>query len=100
MLGLRTQETKKFEAFFELVQKKANEKECVFFLDTGDGNSFENDLMECENLQGWLVPLSRADEFGKIWGNNEEDDEWVEFFCWVEWVSHKEEIDVRFVFDL
>lgn len=100
MLGLRTQETKKFELFFELVQKRAKEKECIFFLDTGDGNIFENDIMEGENLQGWLVPLSRADEFQKIWSNNEEDDEWVEFFCWVEWINSQKGIDVRFVFDL
>lgn len=96
MLGLRTQETNKFNAFFEIVQKKASEKNCVFFLDSGDGNEFENESMEGETLQGWLVPKTKAEEFGKVWLNNEEDDEWAEFFCWAEWSVKKGNIDVTF----
>ena len=46
MLGLKTQESNKFNAFFEIVQKKASEKDCVFFLDSGDGNDFETESME------------------------------------------------------
>lgn len=97
MLGLRTQETSKFEVFFELVQNKAREKKCVFFFDAGDGNDFETETMEGENLQGWLVPLSKADAFDKVWKVHEEDDEWVNFFVWVEWFKKGEEIDVKFV---
>lgn len=97
MLGLRTQETNKFITFFELVQKKAAEKDCVFFLDSGEGNDFETETMEGENLQGWLVPLSKKDDFEEIWNRKEEDDEWVEFFCWIEWFKRNGEIDVKFV---
>lgn len=96
MLGLRTQETSKFNAFFEIVQKAASLKSCVFFLDSGDGNEFENESMEGENLQGWLVPKTKADEFEKVWINNEEDDEWVDFFCWAEWSIDKGRINIAF----
>lgn len=97
MVGLRTQETSKFKNFFKLVQDRANERNCVFFLDSGDGNEFETESMEGENLQGWLVPQSKADEFENIWRNNEEDDEWVEFFRWVEWQNQNGIIDVKFI---
>jgi hypothetical protein len=96
MRGLRTQETKKFNAFFELVQNKAHEREAVFFLESGDGNDFETDVMAGEDLQGWLVPLSKADEFEAEWKAGAEDDKWVEFFCWAEWFTRKNAIDVRF----
>lgn len=100
MRGLRTQETKKFNAFFELVQKRAHERGAVFFLDSGDGDDFETETMEGENLQGWLVPQNKADEFESVWKIWNEDDEWVDFFCWAEWVTRRKEIDVRFVIEL
>lgn len=96
MLGLRTQETNKFVTFFELVQKKASEKDCVFFLDSGDGNEFETDTMEGETLQGWLVPKTKAAEFERVWKDKEEDDTWADFFCWAEWNKKNGNIDVTF----
>lgn len=97
MKGLRTHESSKFEVFFELVQKKAMQEAKVFFLDSGDGEEFENDTMEGENLQGWLIPFAMADEFEEIWEKHEEDDEWVDFFMWVEWFEKNNEIDIKFV---
>ncbi|RJV72125.1 hypothetical protein DWY90_09910 [Coprococcus sp. AF27-8] len=97
MLGLRTQETNKFILFFELVQEKAKEKESVFFLDSGDGKEFETEAMEGENLQGWLVPLSKVDEFEKIWKDHKENDEYVDFYCWAEWFDNKGKIDIKFM---
>ena len=91
MLGLRTQETNKFISFFELVQKKAAGEKSVFFLDSGDGNELEG-----ENLQGWLIPLSKVEEFEKIWKERKEDDKFIDFFCWVEWFDNRGNIDVRF----
>lgn len=97
MLGLRTQETNKFNSFFKLVQKKAAERKSVFFLDSGDGNEFETETMEGENLQGWLVPLSKVDEFEKIWKEHREDDKFIDFFCWVEWFDNRGDIDIKFM---
>ncbi len=37
MKGLRTQEGEKFERFFALVQKRAQQEGKIFFLDSGDG---------------------------------------------------------------
>ena len=97
MLGLRTQETEKFNVFFELVQKKAKVHGAVFFLDSGNGNEFETETMEGENLQGWLVPYQKTADFKPAWDQWNETDEWVDYFCWVEWCAESDVIDVRFV---
>ncbi len=97
MRGLRTQETKKFNAFFELVQNKAQTRGAVFFLESGDGNEFTTEAMEGEELQGWLVPEQEAAAFERIWLDGKEDDEWVDFFCWVKWKRSGDSIDVSFV---
>ena len=97
MVGLRTQESKKFNTFFELVQNKAQARGAVFFLESGDGNEFETEAMEGEELQGWLIPEEKASEFDKIWREWKENDEWVDFFCWVEWSRNGNSVDVSFV---
>ena len=43
MVGLRTNESKKFIKFFEIVQATARRQGCVYYLDAGDGRDFEND---------------------------------------------------------
>ncbi len=96
MKGLRTQESKKFVDFFQLVQEKAAEHDAVFFLDAGDGNEFTTPTMEGENLQGWLVPLADVEEFETMWLLGEEDDQWVDFFCWAEWQMTNGTITVTF----
>lgn len=85
MLGLRTQESNKFNAFFALVQNAAKAKECVFFMEAGDGNDFENEIMEGEDLMGWLIPKDRISKFEPIWKTNDVPDEWTDFFCWAKW---------------
>ncbi|MGI6178176.1 MAG: hypothetical protein ACOYJO_06985 [Eubacterium sp.] len=65
MQVLRTQEGNKFEKFFEAVNTQAKLQNKVFFLDCGEGNEFSNDIMEGEDLSGWLIPLAEADKFEK-----------------------------------
>ena len=96
MLGLKTQETKKFEKFMELVQKTAADEDKVFFLDAGDGNEFETDEMEGEELTGWLIPSSKVDAFTSVWEADEVDDDWIDFFVFVEWTKSNDKITVRF----
>ena len=67
-----------------------------FFLDSGDGNEFETEIMEGENLQGWLVPKSQAATFAQLWEMGEEDDSWVDFYCWAEWCNINGKICVQF----
>lgn len=96
MLGLKTQETKKFENFIELIQKEAAKKEEVFFLDSGDGRDFELKDMEGEDLTGWLIPSSKVDEFKTVWEKDEVDDEWIDFLVFVSWENEGNKITVTF----
>ena len=96
MLGLRTQETNKFEKFIELIQNEATKKEKVFFLDAGDGRDFETNDMEGEDLTGWLIPLSKVDEFKKVWEKAEVDDDWIDFFIFVSWKKKGSRITITF----
>ena len=85
MRGLRTQETSKFVKFFAIVQDAAKNRGCVFFLDSGDGRDFETDIIEGEDLMGWLVPKEKAPDFEKEWNEGDVSDEWSEFFVWAIW---------------
>ena len=96
MLGLKTQETKKFEKFIELIQNEDAKKEKVFFLDAGDGRDFETNDMEGEDLTGWLIPSSKVDEFKIVWEKDEADDDWIDFFTFVSWQKKDGRITVTF----
>lgn len=98
MLGLRTQETKKFKRFMELVQKEAQQSNSVFFLDAGDGRDFVTDEMEGEDLSGWLIPMSKVEEFTPIWKSDSVDDAWTDFFCFAVWKSVDADITISFNF--
>lgn len=85
MRGLRTQETSKFEKFFSIVQDAASKKDCVFFLDAGDGREFETDSLEGEDLMGWLIPKDKVTDFEQEWETGDVSDDWSEFFVWAIW---------------
>lgn len=85
MQGLRTQETSKFLKFFAIVQDAAQKKNCVFFLDAGDGRDFENDTLEGEDLMGWLIPKDKVFDFEKEWKQNDVSDDWSDYFVWAVW---------------
>ncbi len=83
MQGLRTQESIKFLEFFECVQKEAENLGKVFFLDFGqcDGTTFQG--METDRLFGWLVPKEKAEEFNRLFLNDNIAEEWDAFGAWV-----------------
>ena len=83
--GLRTQETKKFEAFFEIVQRFARERNSVFFLDAADNRHFETDILEGEDLMGWLIPFEKQEEFEKEFNEGEISEKWDDYFCFAIW---------------
>lgn len=85
MVGLRGQESSKFNKFFSIVQTTALEKGCVFFVEAADGNFFENDDIECEDLMGWLIPKDKISEFETEWIKNDVSDDWTDFFVWATW---------------
>lgn len=72
MQGLRKPENKKFEKFFEHVQNEAAKRSCVFFLDCGQGDVFEDDLIMCEDMCGWMIPESMAEDFTPLFMNDSE----------------------------
>ena len=96
MLGLRTQETEKFNAFFNIIQNEAKAQAMVFFADAGDGNEFETDDLEGENMMGWLVPVEKANAFEEIWREEKVDDSWSDFFKWAIWTSNDGKIKIKF----
>lgn len=96
MVGLRTQESVKFNRFFELIQAEAKKRNAVFFADAGDGNEFETETMEGENMMGWLVPNDKTKEFEPIWKSSDVDDEWIEFFRWAVWSETDGKIKIKF----
>lgn len=95
ILGLRTQESKKFENFFEIVQKAAKEKKCVFFFDTGDGRDIVTDTFEGEDLMGWLIPQDKASLFEKEWKSWKISKKWQSFFVFATW-SNPTNLSIKF----
>ena len=83
--GLKTNEGQRFEKFFSIVQTAANKRNCIFFLEAGDGRDFTDADMDGEDLMGWLIPYEKADEFEQLWLKNESNEEWDEFFCFAVW---------------
>ena len=90
MRGLRTQEGNEFEKFFQLVQNEADKQGAVFFLECGEGNDFNADGIEGEDLRGWLIPEGQADKFERDWANGEPGDEWEDNIAWAQWSGKPE----------
>ena len=85
MKGLRKQENQKFNNFIELIQQEAEKKGKVFFCDCGQGNVFENEIIECEDLCGWLIPQENVDEFEKLFLEDSEDQhKFDDFYCYID----------------
>lgn len=80
MRGLRTKEEKKFIDYFSEVQLEAERLGCVFFLDTQESGERVINGVEVMDLSGWLIPIDKASEFEKIWSEQKEDDDWVDYY--------------------
>ena len=85
--GLKSKESEKFNRYFALIQKAASELNSVFYAHAGDGNDFETDELEGEEVMGWLIPADKSEEFEPIWAENESllDEDWTEYFVWAVW---------------
>ena len=95
MRGLKYPESEKFENFFTLVQSTMHKSNCVFFLDAGEGNEFETEDLEGENLLGWVVPISKADEFEAKWLAGECMDEYCDHYYLVEWGANPKHLKIH-----
>ena len=97
MVGLRTQESSKFESFFSLVQKAARNEEAIFFLDTGEGRDIILPDMEGEDLSGWLIPTALADSFQREWKNfNADLSGWYEYARLAVWQQSADTLQITF----
>ncbi len=96
MQGLKTQESDKFNRFWELVQAEAARQNKVFFADCGEGHILETPVIECEDMRGWLIPKEKAKEFEKEWQQDKVSDEWTDFIFWAEWSKNDGNIKIRF----
>ena len=96
MKGLKTRESSKFERFFGIVQTTAALLDAVFFLEAGDGRDFVTETLEGEDLQGWLIPKEKEEEFFKVWDKDEVGEEWDDFFGFAIWEQDKDAVKVKF----
>lgn len=94
MLGLRTQESSNFENFLNLVQKEAQKKNCVFFVDTQESIEQTIGNCDCMNLSGWLIPKASINGFIKPYENFDNLDKWEQFEAWVSWKSDPNNISI------
>lgn len=96
MKGLRTQESEKFNRFWNIVQEKAEKQGMIFFADHGEGNDFETDEMEGEDFCGWLIPFEKEKEFEKDWKDSKVSDDWTDNIVWLEWSEENGNIKIDF----
>lgn len=96
MQGLKTQESEKFNKFWELVQKAALKQDKKFFLDCGEGREFFLEDMEGEDLRGWLIPLDKVKEFEPVWKADNISDDWIDNISWAEWSNVNGIVTVEF----
>ena len=85
MKGLRSQESEKFNRFWNLVQDEATTQGCVFFGDCGEGRDLVTEELECENFSGWLIPKAQEREFEGLWRRGAVPDDWLNHMVWMEW---------------
>lgn len=96
MVGLRTQESSKFQQFFSLVQAQAKQMGFVFFLDCGEGRELETDSLSCEDLSGWLIPEQQANDFNLEFEAGDVSDRWGSHICFALWQKTNDTIQISF----
>lgn len=96
MIGLRTQESEKFNSFWTLIQKSANERNCIFFGDCGEGRDFETADMEGEDFSGWLIPKEQTDAFEKEFLEYNVSDKWSDSLCFAIWERKGDKVSIEF----
>ena len=95
MRGLKYPETVKFQNYFSMVQGTMYKSNCVFFLEAGEGNEFETENLEGENLTGWVIPMTLADEFEARWLADECLTEYDDYYYLVEWGGNPNHLKIH-----
>lgn len=95
---VRGQENEKFEKFFSYVRNEADKRNCVFFVDCGEGRELFTDELDGEDLSGWLIPKVEADTFEKEFKTNDVSEKWNDFVCFAIWEQIGEKVEIEFKF--
>lgn len=88
-----------FIKYMHAVQDAAAEQGMAFFVEAGDGNEFELDDIEGEDLSGWLVPLEKAEEFQELcWAGDFKACNAFEgaVSCFAEWEIEESGLSIEF----
>lgn len=90
----------RFVRFFNIIQAHAEKKGCVFFSWAGEGHEIITDELDGEDMSGWLVKKSEADEFEAQWrkDRNNVDERFARDMCVAEWSRAGEGIAISFRF--
>lgn len=48
------------------------------------------------DLSGWLIPNEKISEFKEVWQQFEEDDTWIEYYCFAEPEETADELIIVF----
>ena len=88
--GLRTKadmDDARFVRFFSIVQDSAHNLGCTFFLWAGEGHEIETETFDGEDLSGWLIPDSKAEDFETKWHRGLEalGDDFDDDFAFARW---------------
>ncbi|MFR5772755.1 MAG: hypothetical protein ACLUE7_05530 [Lachnospirales bacterium] len=68
----------------------------IFFLDSGEGRELFTDNLEGEDLSGWLIPKSQAEEFENLWKQKGDLTKWNDFVCFAVWEKEDDDIKIYF----
>ena len=88
--GIKTTEDENFKKFFKIVQRAANKKGGVFFLDCGEGKGQTINDIYASDLSGWLIPFVQATEFEDEWLKGDIDEKWNEYMLFSTWKQHED----------
>ena len=86
--------SQKANNFTVLLNRAAEKRDCVFIVDSGEGNELETDTMLFENVSGWLVPADMVDEF--LASTERHVNKWNSLFVFAEWRQSNEDIVIDF----
>ena len=83
----------KIENFSILLQNAAADLGCFFDEESGEGHDMETDVLFCEDVAGWLIPLEKKKDF---FNSDRTDEKWQDFFVFAEWRLEGEKIKIYF----
>ena len=98
-LGIRVEDDandKKFMRFFDVIQRAAKEQGCVFFSYSGESHELINDKFDGEDLSGWLIPISEAEEFNKHFLEWDVGEEYAHLMRMAEWYGDENNPSIKF----